>query len=42
MFTEMTLGLYVWLVPNRWSRAFQEGEITFTGVRDNKVELHRG
>lgn len=42
MFTEMTLGLYVWLVPNRWSRAFQEGEIAFTGVRDNKVELHRG
>ena len=22
MLTEMTLGLYIWLVPNRWSRAF--------------------
>ena len=42
MLTEMTLGLYIWLVPNRWSRAFQEGEITFTRVRDNKVKLHGG
>lgn len=27
---------------NRWSRAVQEGEITFIGARDNKVKLHGG